>query len=295
MKRLLSNKLYIAIFVAPALILFIAMGVVPLFITGYYGLFDYDGIGKKTFIGLQNYIDLFAADAYFLKSILNSFILAAGSLFVQLPIALLLAILLANGVKGEGFYRTVFFLPVVISSMVIGQLWCKIFNSDGLLNAILGFFGCTDDIAWLVNSKTAYMTTVIPAVWQSIGYHMVILYAGVKNISPEYYEAAKLDGATGFKAAMKITIPLLMPTIKVSATFALVGSLRVFDLVYVMTGGGPNHASEVPATLMYDNLFVKCRYGYGSAQAFFIVFECLLFSFLLNCIFKKSEENASAI
>ena len=295
MKRLLSNKLYILIFVAPALILFIAMGVLPLFVTGYYGLFSYDGIGKKTFIGLQNYIELFTTDAYFLRSILNSFILAAGSLFVQLPIALLLAILLANGVKGEGFYRTVFFLPVVISSMVIGQLWCKIFNSDGLLNAVLGFFGCTDDIAWLVNSKTAYMTTVIPAVWQSIGYHMVILYAGVKNISPEYYEAAKLDGATGFKAAMRITIPLLMPTIKVSATFALVGSLRVFDLVYVMTGGGPNHASEVPATLMYDNLFVKCRYGYGSAQAFFIVFECLLFSFLLNCIFKKSEENASAI
>lgn len=81
------------------------------------------------------------------------------------------------------------------------------------------------------------MTTVIPAIWQSIGYHMVILYAGVKNISPEYYEAAKLDGATGFKAATKITIPLLMPTIKVCATFALVGSLRVFDLVYVMTGG----------------------------------------------------------
>lgn len=295
MKRLLSNKLYITVFVAPALLLFITMGVIPLFTTGYYGLFNYDGIGQKTFIGLKNYIELFVTDAYFLKSILNSFILVAGSLFVQLPIALLLAILLANGVKGEGFYRTVFFLPVVISSMVIGQLWCKIFNSEGLFNAILGLLGMVDDTAWLVNEKTAYMTTVIPAVWQSIGYHMVILYAGVKNISPEYYEAAKLDGATSFQAAMKITIPLLMPTIKVCTTFALVGSLRVFDLVYVMTGGGPNHASEVPATLMYDNLFVKCRYGYGSAQAFFIVFECLLFSFLLNRIFKKSEENASAI
>ena len=226
---------------------------------------------------------------------MNSFILAAGSLFIQIPIALFLAILLANGIKGEGFYRTVFFLPVVISSMVIGQLWCKIFNSEGLLNAILGALGMVNDTAWLVNPKTAYMTTVIPAIWQSIGYHMVILYAGVKNISPEYYEAAKLDGATGFKAATKITIPLLMPTIKVCATFALVGSLRVFDLVCVMTGGGPNHVSEVPATLMYDNLFVKCRNGYGSAQAFFIVFECLLFSFLLNRIFKKSEENASMI
>ena len=130
----------------------------------------------------------------------------------------------------------------------------------------------------------------------------VAFFSGIQASSPDmrysgdaYYEAAKLDGATGFKAATKITIPLLMPTIKVCATFALVGSLRVFDLVYVMTGGGPNDVSEGPATLMYDNLFVKCRYGYGSAQAFFIVFECLLFSFLLNLIFKKSEENASMI
>ncbi len=179
--------------------------------------------------------------------------------------------------------------------MVIGQLWCKIFNSEGLLNAILRLFGGQGDTAWLVNPDTAYLSTVVPAVWQSIGYHMLILYAGIKNISPEYYEAAKIDGATGVKAAVKITIPLLMPTIKVCATFALVGSLRVYDLVYVMTAGGPNHVSEVPATLMFDNLFKKGLYGYGSAQAFFIVFECLFFSFLLNQVFKKYEENASAI
>ena len=100
MKRLLSNKLYITVFVAPALILFIAMGVIPLFVTVYYGLFNYDGIGEKIFIGLKNYIELFTTDQYFGKAVLNSFILAAGSLFIQLPIALLLAILLANGVKG---------------------------------------------------------------------------------------------------------------------------------------------------------------------------------------------------
>ena len=186
MKKLLSNKAYIAVFVAPGLILFLVMAVIPLFTTGYYGLFNYDGIGEKVFIGLKNYKELFTTDPYFLRSVLNSFILAAGSLFIQIPIALFLAILLANGIKGEGFYRTVFFLPVVISSMVIGQLWCKIFNSEGLLNAILGALGMVNDTAWLVNPKTAYMTTVIPAIWQSIGYHMVILYAGVKNISPEY-------------------------------------------------------------------------------------------------------------
>lgn len=121
------------------------------------------------------------------------------------------------------------------------------------------------------------------------------MYAGIKNISPDYYEAARIDGATGIKATMEITLPLLSPVVKMCVTFALVGSLRAFDLIYVMTGGGPNHASEVPATLMYSNLFTKGVYGYGSAQAFFIVFECLLFSLIINRIFKKAEDNASMI
>ena len=143
MKKLLSNKAYIAVFVAPGLILFLVMAVIPLFTTGYYGLFNYDGIGEKVFIGLKNYKELFTTDPYFLRSVLNSFILAAGSLFIQIPIALFLAILLANGIKGEGFYRTVFFLPVVISSMVIGQLWCAFFPGESQRRAIYTGFSCT--------------------------------------------------------------------------------------------------------------------------------------------------------
>ena len=295
MQKLYSNKLYIAVFVLPAFLAFVCIGIIPLFITGYYGLFDYDGIGEKTFLGLQNYINLFTNDPEFIKAILNSFILAAASLFIQLPLSFILAVILSKGVKGEGFFRTIYFVPVVISSMVIGQLFIRIFNSEGLFNGILGLFGIHTTQAWLADPSTAFFATVIPAVWQSIGYHMLIMYAGIKNISPDYYEAARIDGATGVKATMKITLPLLAPVIKMCVTFALVGSLRAFDLIYVMTGGGPNHASEVPATLMYSNLFTKGIYGYGSAQAFFIVFECLLFSLIINRIFKRAEDNASMI
>lgn len=295
MRRLYSNKLYIAVFVLPALLAFLCIGVIPLFITGYYGLFDYNGIGDKVFLGLGNYIHLFTADKEFQGAVLNSFFLAAASLGIQLPLSFILAVVLSKGVKGEGFFRTIYFMPVVISSMVIGQLFTRIFNSEGLFNGILGLFGANHAQAWLADPKTAFLATVVPAVWQSIGYHMLIMYAGIKNISPEYYEAAKIDGATGIKATLHITLPLLMPVIKMCVTFALVGSLRAFDLIYVMTEGGPNHASEVPATLMYSNLFTKGVYGYGSAQAFFIVFECLLFSLLINRIFKKAEDNASMI
>jgi raffinose/stachyose/melibiose transport system permease protein len=295
MDKILGRKSHIAIFVLPALIIFIVFSIVPLVISGIYSFFEYDGIGTMKFIGFQNYIRMFSTDKYFPLAILNSMILVVASLFIQLPISLGLAMLLAKGVKGEKYFRTIYFLPVVISSMVIGQLWIKIFHSEyGLLNMLItNITGQSFEFSWLSNPKTAFIGTVIPAVWQYIGYHMLIFYAGIKSISPDYYEAAEIDGASRWQTNIKITIPLLAPVIKTCSIFAITGSLRAFDLIYVMTGGGPNHASEVPATLMYNNLFRRGLYGYGSAQAFFIVIECLIFSYIVTKLFKKAEENAS--
>ena len=297
MDKVLSSKKYIALFVLPGLIVFVTFGILPLLVTGVYSLFQYDGAGEKIFIGFQNYIDLFIKDEYFAKSLINTLILAGASIFIQIPVSLTLALILAKGVKGEKFFRTVYFVPVVISSMVIGQLWMRIFHSQyGLLNVFIRFFGANDfEHAWLASEDTAFFATVVPAVWQYVGYHMLILYAGVKSISTDYYEAAQIDGANNFQVATKITMPLLAPVIKTCTVFAIVGSLRAFDFVYIMTGGGPNRVSEVPATLMYNNLFSRGRYGYGSAQAFFIVLECIIVSFIVNRAFKKSESNASAI
>ncbi|MGN0427741.1 MAG: carbohydrate ABC transporter permease [Agathobacter sp.] len=297
MNKMLGRKRYVAVFVLPALILFVCFTIIPLIVSGIYSLFEYDGIGAMKFIGMDNYIRMFTADRYFPKALGNSILLVMGSLLIQLPISLLLALCLARGVKGEKFFRTIYFVPVVISSMVIGQLWLKIFNSDyGLLNTLIRSMGFTDyNYSWLATPKTAFLSTMIPAIWQYIGYHMLIFYAGIKSISNDYYEAARIDGATKRQITMKITLPLLAPTLKTCIIFSITGSLRAFDLIYVMTGGGPNHASEVPATLMYNNLFRKGLYGYGSAQAFFIVIECLAFTFIVNQLFKKAEENAAAI
>lgn len=297
MKKMLGRKHYIAIFVLPALLMFCCFTLIPLLVSGAYSLFKYDGIGTMDFIGLQNYIEMFTQDRYFPKALLNSVFLVLGSLVIQLPISLILALILARGVKGEKFFRTVYFIPVVISSMVIGQLWLKMFNSDyGLLNTLIRTIGFKDfNFSWLSTPKTAFFATMVPAIWQYIGYHMLIFYAGIKSISTDYYEAAVIDGATKSQVSRKITLPLLAPVIKTCMIFSITGSLRAFDLIYVMTGGGPTHASEVPATLMYTNLFRKGLYGYGSAQAFFIVIECLLFTFIVNKLFKKAEDNASAI
>jgi ABC-type sugar transport systems, permease components len=297
MDRMLAKKRYVAAFVLPAFLFFVIFVVVPLSATGVYSLFAYDGIGAMKFLGIKNYIDMFTTDPYFIKAVKNSFILAGASLCIQLPLALLIAIVLSRGVKGEKLFRTVYFVPVVISTTIISQLWLRIFNSDyGLLNIVIRmFFDKNFDFSWTTSTKTAFISTVIPAVWRDIGYYMLIFYAGIKSISTDYYEAAKIDGATNAQVSFRITIPLLSPVIKTCILFSLTGSLRAFDYVYIMTSGGPNHASEVPATLMQMNLFRKNLYGYGSAQAFFIVLECLVFTYIITQIFKQAEENASSI
>ncbi len=293
MNRLLGNKLHIAVFILPSLIIFVCVAIIPLLITSFYSMFEYDGISEMIFLGLGNYIKIFG-DKNFIRATINAFILMGCSLLIQLPLSFLFALILSKGVKGEKFFRTVYFVPVVISSMVIGRLWMSVFNSQyGLLNEFIRMLGFSDfEFPWMTNENTAYLTTVIPAVWQYIGYHMLIFYAGIKSIPGDYYEAATIDGATGFKATTAITIPLLVPVIKTCVIFAIVGSVKAFDLVYIITGGGPNNISHVPATLMYNNLFKRGLYGYGSAQAFLIVLECILFSVIVTKLFRKAEDNA---
>ncbi len=290
MNKILSNKKVICLFLFPTLLLTAVIIVIPIFISGYYSLLDWDGIGKGIFIGLDNYKELIK-DGRFLNSIKNSLLFAAFSLFLQIPFSLLLAIIVANVKKGEKFYRTAYFIPVIISTVVIGQLWQKIYNGDyGLLNSLLGIAGL-DNLQqdWLGQEKTALICSFIPILWQYVGYHMLIMYAGVKSLSTEIYEAARIDGASNTQIAFRITIPLLKPILKVCVTFSLIGALKVFDLIYVLTNGGPFFSTEVPSIYMYTTIFDSFNYGYGSAISIFIILECLVFTMLLNLFFRGKE------
>lgn len=292
MDRVFGSKRAILFFTMPALLLFLFIVIVPLFVSGYYSLLQWDGIGKSSFIGVKNYVDLLIRDNDgFRPALLNSFILAGLSVFVQLPVALVLALVLANGTKGEGFFRSAFFVPVIISTSVIAQLWMKIYNPQfGLLNLILEQMGLSSlKGEWLGSAETALVAVFIPVVWQYIGYHMLLMYASAKQIPDEIYEAARIDGASGISMAIKITVPLMKPIIKVCVTFAVIGSLRNFDLIYLLTNGGPVHATEVPATLMFNTIFHKYMYGYGSAMAIFIIVECLVFTVLIGKIIKTEQ------
>lgn len=287
MNSVFSNKGTIAVFVLPTLILFCGIVLIPIFVSSYYSLLDWNGVGRGTFIGLDNYVEMFK-DTRVLNSIKNSLLFAGASVFIQLPISLVLALILASNVKGEGFYRTVYFIPVLISTVVIAQLWSKIYNADyGLLNVLLQSIGLSSLAQdWLGQKDTALAASFIPTMWQYVGYHMLLMYAGAKSVSQDVLEAARMDGASRIRTAWSIMIPLMKPILKVSLVFSVIGAFKVFDLIYVLTGGGPFYTTEVPSTLMYATIFDTFRYGYGSAISVFIIVECLVCTILINSLFK---------
>lgn len=292
MKRSFGNKVSIFLFLLPALLLFFGILIAPVALSGYYSFFDWNGFGAKTFIGFSNYKELFTSDAIgFLKALRNSLLLAGLSVFIQLPLSLGLALMLGRGIKGERAFLSIYFMPVLISTVVIGQLWLKIYNpSYGVLNVVLRGVGL-DSLAtiWLGKTETALGACFVPILWQYVGYHMLLMYAGVKSVPPELREAAMLDGATDGQINRYIVIPYIKPILKVSVIFAITGSLKSFDLIYVLTDGGPLHATEVPSTLMINMLFLRNRYGMGSTIAVMLIAVCFAFALLVSAVFKEED------
>ncbi len=292
MKRPFSYKLNIFLFLLPALILFIGVLIAPIILSGYYSLTEWNGLKTPVFIGLANYRELFTSRSInIMRALKNAMLLALLSTCIQLPFALWLALKLSKHVKGERAYLSIYFMPVLISTVVIGQLWLKIYNPDyGVLNLCLRGMGL-DNLAqiWLGNKKTALWAAFVPILWQYVGYHMLLMYAGIKGVPPELNEAAMLDGCTESQVNRYIIIPYIKPILRVSVIFAVTGSLKSFDLIYVLTNGGPNHATEVPSTLMINLLFLRNRYGMGSTIAVMLIVLCFAFAILINMIFKEEK------
>ena len=293
-KKKFGDVLTIFLFLLPALVLFVGILIAPIIMSGYYSFFDFNGLSNKTFIGFNNYIELFTSKQIpFAKALFNASMLAVLSVFIQLPFSLGLALMLGKGIKGERMFLSVYFMPVLISTVVIGQLWLKIYNPDyGVLNVLLRNVGLEKlgSTVWLGDKSKALGAVFVPTLWQYVGYHMLLLYAGVRGVSPELREAAKLDGATDGQVDRFIVIPIIKPILKVSVIFAVTGSLKSFDLIYVLTNGGPRHATEVPSTLLIDQLFLRNRYGMGSTIAVFLIALCFVFALIISAVFKEREK-----
>ncbi|MBR4068277.1 MAG: sugar ABC transporter permease [Clostridia bacterium] len=292
MKKSFGYKLNIFLFLLPALILFIGVLIAPIFMSLSYSFTEWNGLKDPIFIGLDNYKELFTSKSInIMRALKNSLLLAGLSVFIQLTFALWLALKLGKKPVGERAYLSIFFMPVLISTVVIGQLWLKIYNPDyGVLNLALKSLGLESwTRVWLGDKKTVLWACFVPILWQYVGYHMLLMYAGIKGVPTELCEAAMLDGCTEGQLNRYIIIPYIKPILRVSVIFAVTGSLKSFDLIYVLTNGGPNHATEVPSTLMINLLFLRNRYGMGSTIAVMLIVLCFVFALLINLVFKEEK------
>lgn len=290
------SKRTIAVFVLPCLLFYLAFVFAPILVSFYYSFMEWAGMGAMSFVGLENFKVLFTQDPIFWPAVLRTLYISVFSL-AQIPIAVIVAILLSRYVRRPNFLVSSYFLPVILSVVVIGQLWKAIYNPaslGGMLNQLLTSVGLESwTRTWLADPDLAMFALCFVIFWQYIGYHVLIQFTGVQNISIDLYEAASIDGAEGFKADRYITLPLLAPVIKMSVVLAAIGSLKAFDLIVVMTGGGPANTTEVISTHMYYMTFNSFKYGYGSAISTFLVVFCLVMTVVLNRIFKRAEESAS--
>jgi len=259
-------------FVLPAGLLFFCFVLLPILQAARYALFDWNLLKPDgaTWAAGRNFSELLR-DGVFWKCLGHNGLLAAISIFVQLPLALGLALLLAGRLPGRGVFRTLCFAPMVMPTVAVGFLWRFVYDPQvGLLEAVV--WGPPQ--GWLGDPNTTFLAVVIAISWRFIGFHTVIFLAGLESIPPELYEAAEVDGASRVRQFRRITLPLLLPAATVSATLSLIGSLKYFDLIYVLfPEGSVADSSEVVATYMYRTVFRHYRAGYGSllAVALFVI------------------------
>lgn len=277
-----SDLRTIALFLTPAFIFYFLFIIFPIIQAIYVSFFQWKGFGAPTnFVGLENYTDILG-DKYFIKGVTNALLIVVLSIGVQLPLALALALMVGRRLPGRAFFRTVFFLPYVLSEVMAAIIWLGMFNPDptrGFLNGLLVAINpSAQPIAWLGNLDIVMIAIFMALTWKYFGLHLLLFMAGLQNIPREVEEAAAMDGASTWQSIRYVTIPMMASTIRLVVYLSVLGGLSVFALVWVMTQGGPAHASETMATYMYKSGFVRFQFGYGSAVAMLMFMMCLAFS-----------------
>jgi len=289
--RRFQDNLIIFLFLLPAIVLFLLFVVYPIFQSVYYSLFNWKGFGPAVdFVGLENFKNILT-DKVFMIALRNGFLIIALSLFAQLPLSLALAVLVGRDLPGRVIFRTIFFLPYVLSEVIAALMWLFILNPDperGFINAIIVFLGGTSQ-AWLGNTDLVLLSIFAALTWKYFGYHMLLFMTGVQNIPAEIEEAGRIDGANSFQNFLYITLPLLSSTIRTSVYLSVLGSIQQFILVWIMTKGGPVNASETMATYMYRFGFVRFQLGYGSAVAIYMFVLCLIFSLIYQSLTRQPD------
>jgi raffinose/stachyose/melibiose transport system permease protein len=290
----LNKFVTISLFLAPAIIIYVIYVLYPIFSTLLYSFYEWDGVSAGTYVGLQNYVNLLS-DNIFWTSLTNNTWVVLTSVFVQIPLGLIMALMLLAPIRGIRLFSGVYFFPFLISTVAVGLLWVLMLDPlNGIINQLVSFLGF-ENVEWLSKSRTAMFAVLLVIVWQFSPFYMILFKAAIVGIPEELYEAAEIDGANAFTKFFRITFPLLMPTIVSSSILAIVGSLKAFDIFYVMTGGGPNHGTELLGTYMFKQAFVNFNMGYASAIGFVMFFLAMIVTIIIQAIdFYRKKKGAYA-
>jgi raffinose/stachyose/melibiose transport system permease protein len=264
-------------FMLPALVLYGLFVLFPIAQAARFSLFDWNGLAAldKT-VGLANF-GRAASDRVFLSAVTHNAFIVVMSLAVQIPFALGLALMLNRRFRGRALLRLLFFAPYVIAEVITAIIWSLLLQPNGLAEHLLTAVGLGEAYSpWLADPSTVLIALFFVITWKYFGFHMILLLAGLQGIPPELEEAAAIDGASRWQAIRYVTLPLLGPTLRVSVFLSIIGSIQLFDLVWVTTRGGPVNASTTMATYMFDRGFVRFQFGYGSAVAVVLFLICFV-------------------
>lgn len=277
----------------PGFIIYTLFFIIPIMISFIFSFTNWnmDKMNNPTFIGMTNFISLLK-DEIFLKSLMNTFIFATFTTIFKTVIGLLLALLVVKKFWGNSFFRTLFYMPCVLSTMIVGLLFTAILKQDGLLNNMLGSVGLnimTKD--WLGSYGSAMVWIIIVEVWMWAGFSMFIFISGLQAIARDYYECAQIEGATAFEQFKHITLPLLAPSFTVVVTLNITGGLKVFDLIYSLTGGGPGFDTQVLNTYTY-RAFGLGLLGKSSASSVILSVLIVVIAMSFNKFLKSKEVDA---
>ena len=264
-------------FIAPALLFFLTFSLYPFIKVFQLSVTDWDGISPTmSLVWLANFKDLFMDNPVFWSSMKNAFFVTLLALTVQNSLALFLALLCDKDIRGGNIYRVIFYLPPVLSGIVVGLIWNWIYDGNyGLLNHFLTFIGLGDLArSWLSDSHTALAAVSVIHMWKGFGWGFIILLAGLQSIPRELYEAARVDGANSWVVFKSITVPLMIPVFILVSILTILGTMQIYDIIIATTGGGPGYHTEVPMTRILTTMLSTSRFGYASAMG--VIFGVIL-------------------
>lgn len=291
MERILRNKKTIVLFMAPAVIVFSCIIPIPLILSLGLSLFRWNLLGEPRFVGLDNFIRLFSMDDVFIQSIGNTLQYVLYTALLQIPLAILFAVMLTRGKRFEKLFVNIIFMPAALSGTAVALMFYFVYNPSGVLNSALDALGLGFlQHSWLAEEGTAMLAICVKVAWQFVGYHMVIYITGIANISQDLVEAAKIDGASTLQVTLRVILPLLRPVALTSTVLVCVNGLKSFDSVYAMTKGGPFHSTEVMASHMYNKAFLQMDYGYSAAIGAILFLLCILVTQTLTVFFRDDEK-----